>query len=91
MSHELLLSERDIQFLVGMHALVTTMIAPSATEAEAEQNFLSLMELLSEAYSTDEVNVLGRRLRAALPADTIVSYTEQDDDTLLPPSSGLVS
>ena len=66
----LIVSARDVQVLVGLHALFSTLICEDATPAQAAQNVDTLARLFTMAYSANEANALGVRLCALLPTDT---------------------
>ena len=71
----LIVSARDAQVLVGLHALFSTLVNDSATPAHTTRNIVTLLELFATAYSADEANALGVRLRALLPADTCLKVS----------------
>ena len=66
----LIVSARDVQVLVGLHALFSTLVSDAATPEHTAHNTITLLAMFATDYSVDEANALGVRLRALLPADT---------------------
>ena len=66
----LIVSARDVQILVGLHALFSALLSDTATSEHTAHNTVTLVKLFATEYSADEANALGVRLRALLPEDT---------------------
>ena len=71
----LILTARDAQILVGLHALFSTLLSDLATPAHTAHNTITLLQMFATEYSADEANALGVRLRALLPPDTCLAVS----------------
>src|SRR3990167_6026098 len=65
----LILTVRDVQALVGMYALFSTLLSEDATQEQVVHNGNMLKRMFAAEYSASEANALGVRLCALLPLD----------------------